>query len=66
MVMFIPILALLGSIALALWLAFSDSAVFALPLVVVIAGLVRHLIRLWTGRRYRVADLERPAGNVES
>lgn len=64
--MFVPTFALLGTMALALWLAFSDSAIFALPLVVVIAGLVRHLIRQWTGRRYRVADLERPAGNVES
>lgn len=64
--MLMPALALFGSIGLALWLAFSDSAIFALPLVVVIAGLVRHMIRLWTGRRYRAADLERPTGNAES
>mgnify|MGYP001807912645 CR=1 FL=1 len=64
--MFFPILALIGSIALTLWLAFSDGAIFALPLVVVIAGLVRHLIRLWTGRRYRAADFHRTADTAES
>ncbi|PTM41105.1 hypothetical protein [Bosea sp. 124] len=63
--MFMPVLALLGTSALALWLAFSDAAIYALPLVVIIAGLVRHLIRQWTGRRYRVSDLERSAGNTE-
>ena len=62
---FIPALALIGSMALALWLAFSESAVFALLLVIVIAGWVRHLIRLWTGWCDLAADLERPAGDAQ-
>lgn len=66
MMLLMPILALLGTAGLALWLAFSDSAIFALPLVVIVAGLVRHLIRQGTGRRYRVSDIERPAGNAET
>ncbi|HEY5796748.1 MAG TPA: hypothetical protein VIU82_17190 [Bosea sp. (in: a-proteobacteria)] len=64
--MLLPTLALIATIGLTLWLAFSDSAIFALPLVVVIAGLVRHIIRLWTGRRYRVADLAHPSAKPES
>ena len=63
--MLMPILALLCTSGLALWLAFSDSAIYALPLVVIVAGLVRHLIRQWTGRRYRVSDFEPSADNTE-
>jgi membrane protein implicated in regulation of membrane protease activity len=46
--------------ALALMLALTDHAVMALPLVVVIVGLVRAYVRKLTGKRIQPRDL--PAG----
>jgi membrane protein implicated in regulation of membrane protease activity len=55
------VLALIATLAAALWLAFEGNAVFALPLVVVFAGLVRTLIRRSTRRGITPAEVEPPA-----
>lgn len=45
------VLALLATLWAAIWLAATGNAAMALPLVIVFAGLVRTLIRRWSGRR---------------
>jgi hypothetical protein len=51
-------LAIIGVSALAIWLALTDSAIWALPLVIVIAALTRTLVRKTTGTGIRPADIE--------
>ena len=41
---------------LAIWLALDGNAVMALPLVVIVAALVRTLVRSIKGRKFRPAD----------
>jgi hypothetical protein len=54
------LVAALGTLALALWLAATDNAVMALPLVVVIAGLVRSFVRQLTGKHIHPSDMTSP------
>lgn len=44
------------SCGLAIWLALDGNAVMALPLVVVVAALVRTLVRVIKGKQFRPAD----------
>jgi membrane protein implicated in regulation of membrane protease activity len=54
------LVAALGTLALALWLAVTDNAVMALPLVVVIAGLVRSFVRQLMGKHIHPSDMASP------
>jgi len=44
------------SCGLAIWLALDGNAVMALPLVIVVAALVRTLVRSLSGQQFRPAD----------
>ena len=44
------------SCGLAIWLALDGNAVMALPLVIVVAALVRTLVRVIKGKQFRPAD----------
>ncbi len=44
------------SCGLAIWMALDGNAVMALPLVVVVAALVRTLVRSLSGQQFRPAD----------
>lgn len=44
------------SCGLAIWLALDGNAVMALPLVIVVAALVRALVRVIKGKQFRPAD----------
>lgn len=54
------ILGIVVSLAIALWLALTGNAVYALPLAVVIAALLRLVVRSATGKRFRAADMPGP------
>ena len=54
------VLAMLGTFATAVWLAFDGYAVAALPLAVVFAGLLRFLIRRSGRRGITPAEIEPP------
>ena len=51
------VLMLIGSIGLAIWLAITGAGIYALPLVMIIAGLARMVVRRAQGRRITVADV---------
>ncbi|AMJ59406.1 hypothetical protein [Bosea sp. PAMC 26642] len=51
-------IAIIATSALALWLALTDSAIWALPLVIIIAALARTMVRSATGKAIRPADIE--------
>jgi len=44
------------SCGLAIWLALEGNAVMALPLVIVVAALVRTLVRIVNGKHFRPAE----------
>ncbi len=50
------ILGIAGSCGLALWLALDGNAVMALPLAVIVAALVRALVRSITGKQFPPAE----------
>lgn len=55
------VLAMVATLAVAIWLALEDNAALALPLVIVFAGLVRAMVRR-TGRRgITPAEMEPPS-----
>lgn len=53
-------LMLIGSVCLAIWLALTGAAIYALPLVIIAAGLARTIVRQAQGRRITVADVTLP------
>lgn len=53
------IIGIATSLAIALWLALTDNAIYALALVIAIA-LLRLAIRAATGKRFRPADMAGP------
>jgi hypothetical protein len=50
------VLGIAVSCGLAIWLALDGNAVMALPLVVIVAALVRTLVRSINGKQFRPAD----------
>ncbi|CAM5769574.1 hypothetical protein [Bosea minatitlanensis] len=50
------LLGVAASCGLAVWLALDGNAVMALPLAVVVAALIRTLVRLVRGKQFRPAD----------
>ena len=54
------VLMLIGSIGLAIWLALTGAGIYALPLVIIAAGLARTIVRRAQGRRIVVADVTMP------
>lgn len=54
------ILGIIATLAASLWLAFEDRAVLAPPLVIVLAGLVRTLVRRSGRRGITPAELAPP------
>ena len=50
------VLGIVVSCGLAIWLALEGNAVIALPLVIVVGALVRTLVRVINGKRFRPAD----------
>ena len=54
------VLMLIGSIGLAIWLALTGAGIYALPLVIIAAGLARMIVRRAQGRRIVVADVTLP------
>ena len=54
------VLMLIGSIGLAIWLALTGAGIYALPLVIIAAGLARTIVRRAQGRRIVVADVTLP------
>ncbi len=60
------VLMLIASVGLALWLALTDAAIYALPLVVVAAGLARTIVRRVQGRHITAANVTLPERDAES
>ncbi|PZO04591.1 MAG: hypothetical protein DCF30_00455 [Hyphomicrobiales bacterium] len=54
------VLLLTGSVGLAIWLALTGAGIYALPLVIIAAGLTRTIVRRAQGRRIAVADVTLP------
>lgn len=54
------IIGIVATLAAAIWLAFEDKAVLALPLVIVFAGLVRTLVRRLGRRGITPAEVAPP------
>ena len=54
------VLMLIGSVGLAIWLALEDAAIYALPLVIVAAGLARTIVRQAQGRHITAANVTLP------
>lgn len=50
------VLGIAVSCGLAIWLALDGNAVMALPLVIIVAALVRSLVRSINGKRFRAVD----------
>lgn len=50
------VLGIVVSCGLAIWLALDGNAVIALPLVIVVAALVRTLVRVINGKHFRPAE----------
>ena len=50
------VIGIAASCGVAIWLALDGNAVMALPLAVVVAALVRTLMRIINGKQFRPAD----------